>query len=190
LSLEETEAAFNALIHTPKYGGGELDRVLVQEYLRGPEYAIDTVSGGGHTKILAVWRYQKMPMNDAAFVYQCSELVDAVGVDGHLLPVCEYCLKALDALDVAWGPCHTEVKDTVDGPTMIEVNPRWHAQDFCPITRLCLSTDSLVSTVDAFVFPGEICTCDSSTTSYTQLTRLQRNLRLYRCILPSESHTG
>lgn len=153
-SVEEAEIAFHNLLNKPKYGGGKQDRVLVQEYLEGDEYAIDTVSSNGKTKITAVWRYTKLSKNDAPFVYQCSELVDGVDAEGALLPVCDYCLKALDALGVAWGPTHTEIKMTAAGPRMVEVNARWHAQDFCPITRACLGTDSLVTTIDAFVHPS------------------------------------
>jgi hypothetical protein len=154
-SIEEVKVAFSALLNTPKYGGGKLDKVLVQEFLEGDEYAIDTVSSQGEIKILAVWKYRKMPKNNAPFVYQVSELVDAVDEHGNLLEVCDYCLKALEALNVIWGPTHTEIKMTTDGPMMIEVNARWHAQDFCPITRRCLGYDALVSTIDAYIFPTE-----------------------------------
>ena len=71
-SLEEVYAAFHRLFNSSKYGGGRLDQVLVQEYLDGEEFAVDTVSSNGCTKITAVWRYRKLPMNNAPFVYQCS----------------------------------------------------------------------------------------------------------------------
>jgi len=42
------------------YGGGRNEEVLVQECAVGPEYAIDTVSRDGVTKVLAVWKYTKV----------------------------------------------------------------------------------------------------------------------------------
>lgn len=93
-----------------------------------------------------------MAINIRAFT---QELVDAVDADGKLLSVCAYCLDALTALGVAWGPTHTELKVTAEGPRMIEVNARWHAQDIVPVSRYCLGTDSLISTIDAFTNPGK-----------------------------------
>lgn len=72
---------------------------------------------------------------------------------GAALPVTEYCLRALEALKVEWGPTHTEIM-VGEEPRMVEVNARWHAQDFCPIARACLGTDALVATIDAFLDPG------------------------------------
>ena len=71
-SLKETERAFKSLLNSPRYGGGRNERVLVQEFLEGEEYAIDTVSCGGVVKILAVWKYRKCQRNNAPFVYQCT----------------------------------------------------------------------------------------------------------------------
>lgn len=44
---------------------------------------------------------------------------------------------------------------TKDGPRLIEVNGRWHAQHFKPIVDAALGYDALLSTVDAFFFPDK-----------------------------------
>lgn len=41
--LAEAEAAFRKLLGKPQYGGGTNKAVLIQEYVEGPEYAVDTV---------------------------------------------------------------------------------------------------------------------------------------------------
>ena len=41
---EEVKTAFEKIKGSPKYGGGVNEEVLVQEYLEGQEYAVDTVS--------------------------------------------------------------------------------------------------------------------------------------------------
>ena len=74
-SLDEVETAFKKLLHSSKYGGGRQDQVLVQEYLDGEEFAIDTVSCNGIIKITAVWKYRKLSKNNAPFVYQCTVTV-------------------------------------------------------------------------------------------------------------------
>jgi hypothetical protein len=42
---------------------------------------------------------------------------------------------------------------TKDGPRLIEVNARWHAQNFKPITDCALGYDSLTTSIDAAFFP-------------------------------------
>lgn len=41
--LAEAETAFRKLLGKPQYGGGTNKAVLIQEYVEGPEYAVDTV---------------------------------------------------------------------------------------------------------------------------------------------------
>lgn len=42
-SVNEAEVAFHAILGKPQYGGGINKAVLIQEYIEGPEYAVDTV---------------------------------------------------------------------------------------------------------------------------------------------------
>ena len=48
--------------------------VLVQEWIEGVEYAVDTVSRDGEHKVTAMWKYDKRPVNGGPFVYFCTEL--------------------------------------------------------------------------------------------------------------------
>lgn len=43
--------------------------MLLQEYLQGVEYVVDTVSRNGVHKCVAIWRYDKREFNGAPFVY-------------------------------------------------------------------------------------------------------------------------
>jgi len=125
-SLIEAQGAFQALIGQPQYGGGVNDAVLIQEYADGTEYAVDTVARDGQIKVIAIWKYTKFSANGAPFVYQCSELVSA---DGEVeAAVCDYCVDVLKAQRLRWGPTHTEIKYTTNGPRLMEINARWHAQ--------------------------------------------------------------
>ena len=69
-TLEDVENAFLSLYKQPKFGGGVNDQVLIQEYADGPEFAVDTVAQDGDIKIVALWKYHKLPANGAPFVYQ------------------------------------------------------------------------------------------------------------------------
>ena len=50
-SLEEAKAAFTKLHMQPQFGGGINDQVLVQQYVTGTEYAVDTVARDGQIKV-------------------------------------------------------------------------------------------------------------------------------------------
>ena len=152
-NLDEVRNAFQNLYMKPKYGGGINEAVVVQECLHGVEYAVDTVSRDGEIKVVALWKYKKYNLNNAPFVYQCSELVSSRGTFEK--QVCDYCVDVLTAAGVKWGPTHTEVMLTSTGPKLIEVNGRWHAQHFKPITDRCLGYDALTSSIDASFFPDK-----------------------------------
>jgi hypothetical protein len=49
--------------------------VLAQEFLTGKEYVIDHVSRDGMHKLVAIWEYDKRPVNGAAFVYYGERLM-------------------------------------------------------------------------------------------------------------------
>jgi hypothetical protein len=48
-SLNEGKRAFQKLYQQPRYGGGVNDAVVIQEYIDGPEYAVDTVVSDGES---------------------------------------------------------------------------------------------------------------------------------------------
>lgn len=151
-TIQEAKFAFESLHGQPQFGGGSNDAVLIQEYVAGTEYAVDTVARDGEIKVVALWRYRKLPFNGAPFVYQCSELVPCNGEEERA--VCDYCVDILRAQGLKWGPTHTEIMASKDGPRLIEVNARFHAQHFQPIARACLGYDAIESTMDAYFDPG------------------------------------
>lgn len=151
--IQSAEEAFLKLINQPRYEGGTNEAVVVQEFIDGQEYAVDTVSMNGQVKVVALWKYSKFAANGAPFVYQCTQLVSKL--DSEAESVCDYCIDLLQGLGVRWGPTHTEIKcDPMMGPRLIEVNARFHAQNFVEIVRACLGYDAVTLTLDAFYHPG------------------------------------
>ncbi|CAM9760437.1 unnamed protein product, partial [Ectocarpus fasciculatus] len=162
----EAMDAFDRILGTPKYGTpGEFnDEVLVQEFLVGTEYVVDTVSRDGEHKAVAIWRYDKRPANGAPFVYFSVKLMPSDGRAEQ--KVVEYAFKALDALGITFGPTHTEIMMVgADGgddgttspgegtPTLVEVNTRWHLTDFAPLTDACVGYNAVEETLAAYLDP-------------------------------------
>ena len=63
-----------------------------------------------------------MQANEAPFVYQCTELIE--NDDDVTNAIVDYCIDAIRAIGLKWGPTHTEIKMTSDGPRLIEINCR------------------------------------------------------------------
>uniref|UniRef100_A0A7S3WDU2 ATP-grasp domain-containing protein n=1 Tax=Emiliania huxleyi TaxID=2903 RepID=A0A7S3WDU2_EMIHU len=110
---------------------------LLQEYLAGEEWVVDTASRDGEHKAVALWRYSKGPANGAPFVYRYDELMPAAGeTEARLV---EYALGALEAVGWRWGPCHIELKQTSRGPALVEVNAgRCNGVSFASLTGPCI----------------------------------------------------
>jgi gamma-glutamylcyclotransferase (GGCT)/AIG2-like uncharacterized protein YtfP len=161
-NLKDVEEAFLKIHHTPIFGdasGEKHESVLIQEFAKGTEYAIDIVSKNGEHKVAALWRYDKRSINNAPFVYFATEVINAQTETGQ--KVCKYAMDVLDTLDVKWGLTHVEVilDSTVDdkegqigeGPVLVEVNCRQHNTDFVPLTSISVGYNALDMLLAAYL---------------------------------------
>ena len=137
--------------------------VLVQEFLHGDEWVVDSVSRDGEHKAVALWRYDKREANGAPFVYFGIEACAVAGAVEEA--VLEYARSCLDALGWQWGPCHLELKIVPErggalagsaAPVLIEVNAgRFNGEheqhDFPLFCRLCNGHEALEATLDAYL---------------------------------------
>jgi hypothetical protein len=156
--------AFEKIYHSPVFGSStssKHEEVLVQEFAKGTEYAIDVVCRDGEHKVAALWRYDKRAVNDAPFVYFATQLVAAVNEDGSTdgkeieQAVCAYVFKALDALGIRWGLHHVEViVEKIDATIrvrLVEVNCRQHNTDFRPLTNAVVGYNALDMTLASYL---------------------------------------
>lgn len=156
--LDSVTKAFETIQGSSIFGsslGEKHAGVLIQEFAMGTEYAIDVVTKNGHSKIAALWRYDKRPVNGAPFVYHATELMDAantkVGQD-----IYAYLQKVLNILKIGWGISHCEVIVSPSGDIkLVEVNCRQHATDFAPLTSACIGYNALDMVLDAYLGDGD-----------------------------------
>ncbi|CAN0120218.1 unnamed protein product, partial [Discosporangium mesarthrocarpum] len=123
-SEEEVRKAFAVIDGKVNGLGGVNEGALVQEYLDGTEYVVDSVSRDGVHRVCAIWEYDKRTVNGADFVYFGMKLNSASGEREKA--IIDYALKVLDAMGVRYGPGHMEVKYTSTGPCLVEVGSRCH----------------------------------------------------------------
>ncbi len=128
---------------------------LCQEFLDGIEYVIDSVSLGGVHKVVALWEYDKRPVNDSHFVYYGMHLISADGEVAQELV--SYSVQVLNAMGVIIGPSHMEVKFTSRGPCLVEVGLRCHGGEgtWQTIAKQGFGYDQINSTYDAYMQPNE-----------------------------------
>lgn len=114
--------AFSAIMVGENILGLRNEAVLVQEYLCGDEYAVNSVSWAGRHHMAEVWRYTKRRLPGASTVYDFEEPLTFH--DPRVGVLAEYTRQALTALGVRYGPAHSEVMLTARGPVLVETGAR------------------------------------------------------------------
>jgi hypothetical protein len=82
---------------------------------------VNAVSVGGVHRVMEIIRVTKAFV-DGSPVYDHADVV--FPSDEDYAEVAEYSRRALDAVEMRWGPSHLEVMLTSDGPRLVEVNAR------------------------------------------------------------------
>eukprot|EP00640_Fibrocapsa_japonica_P000960 CAMPEP_0113934136 /NCGR_PEP_ID=MMETSP1339-20121228/1456_1 /TAXON_ID=94617 /ORGANISM="Fibrocapsa japonica" /LENGTH=854 /DNA_ID=CAMNT_0000935799 /DNA_START=152 /DNA_END=2716 /DNA_ORIENTATION=+ /assembly_acc=CAM_ASM_000762 len=155
-NLVEAQEHFSEILLRDTIFGESIPDVLVQEYLVGKEYVVDTVSCDGVHKVVAFWEYDKRPTNGAKFVYYDMHLFETE--DGHKEQcMADYVFSVLNALDVQYGPSHAEViwLENEDAPCLVEVGTRPHGAggNFAEMCDAVIGYNQLGATLDAYLRP-------------------------------------
>jgi biotin carboxylase len=124
--------------------------VLVQEFLQGKEYVVDKMSKDGVHKIIAIWEYDKRPVNGASFVYFGMRLMSSDTPKSQEL--IKYADGVLNALGIMQGPSHMEVMYCADGPCLVEVGARCHGGEgsWLPIVQECIGYTIVSTMLDVY----------------------------------------
>jgi len=128
--VAQARACFAKVVGSRDVFGEVNTAVLVQEFLRGKEYVVDSVSVDGEHKCVAIWEYDKRPCNNSQFVYfgmQTFQTRDGCREDAMVT----YMHSVLDALGCKNGPSHGELiwLEAEDKPCLVEVGSRPHGGD-------------------------------------------------------------
>jgi biotin carboxylase len=103
------------------------NELLIQEYLTGQQYTVNTVTYPGPDGwplhyVSEVWLDCRREVPGGKMIYDRMDLL--AGDDPRTQIVGAYITEVLDALGVVCGPAHNEVMVTSAGPVLIEVNAR------------------------------------------------------------------
>jgi biotin carboxylase len=117
-TAEEIADRCAAVIGTTDFFGAVNERVVVQEFLAGDEFMVNTVSVGGVHKVVDVWRSVRTRGPEGAPICDFQEPLPLT--DPDVRRVTAYTLDAITALGIANAAGHTEVMLTASGPVLIE----------------------------------------------------------------------
>lgn len=114
--------------------------VLIEEYITGPEFSVETI---GNTVIGITTKHLG---GEPFFVETGHEFPARLDrdVEGAIADVV---IRALDALELSWGPAHTELRLGPAGPAIIEINPRMAGELIPELVRLAFGIDPVMQTV-------------------------------------------
>jgi len=152
-SWGEIQNAVGAILGKTNKLGLDNTFVLAQEFLEGTEFFLNTVSWEGQAHFTDIWKYRKRTINDRSFVYDCNELMDSASPEAQVLM--PYVRGVLKALEIDYGPAHTEVMLTALGPVLVESGARLDGLSVPSVNTACLGYGPLDLTVDQWVDPAQ-----------------------------------
>jgi len=149
-SPEQVQRAYGNIMGKTNGLGLVNEGVLVQEFLEGLEYVVDSVSRDGQHNIAALWVYDRRPANGADFVAHGQFLLHADDERCH--EIVAYTKTVLDALGILNGPAHAEVKWHQGQPVLVEVGSRCHGGDglWLDLEDECWGYNQATCAVDAY----------------------------------------
>lgn len=150
-NFAEIETAFNKIYKKVNNMGLVNDEVLVQSFLAGKEYIVNSVSFEGEHYISDIWYGKKAYIPGHGFIYDREELLPYSGkVQNQIIP---YIKRVLSALSINYGPAHSEIMLTENGPILIETGARIGGGVNPIVTDECLGHNQIELSVLAYINP-------------------------------------
>lgn len=148
---QDAVAAFDKVVGVENLYSERNAGVVAQEYLRGTEYSVNTVSRDGSRHVTDIWRTARISVNGIIdFANQVHLMRRRGEVQDRLA---DYAGRVLDALGIRHGPAHLDIKMTESGPALVEVGARLCGGRVPYFVRRLLGESQIDLTVDAYLNP-------------------------------------
>lgn len=106
------------------------DTILIQEFIEGTEYAVNTISYNGQHYVESFNVYEKRKLWNGCLVYETINLINSFDCS-QADQLFQYTFDVLDALGFKYGATHNEIILTSDGPILMECNARVMGHTMC-----------------------------------------------------------
>lgn len=111
----------DAYVHSLKYSNSA--NVIVEEFIDGDEYSVETLTQNGNTSIIAIT--EKTVMGDKGIYFvEDRHIIPANISNENILAISEIVIKVIHSLDLGNSPTHTELKISKKGIFIIEIGAR------------------------------------------------------------------
>lgn len=150
----QLQAAFESIIGATNLMMRRNQAVLLQEYLEGEEYVINSVSHESEHWISDVWKCTKSLAADGRKIYDREDLLPADAAE--LETIIAYVEGVLDALGIVQGPAHTELIITAKGPRLLETGARLSGLACPPALQAATGNDQVALTCLSYLQPRQL----------------------------------
>jgi len=147
---KELEIACNKIINKTNLMGSTNNEALIQSFLEGTEYVVNSVSCEGKHYITDIWECKKRIV-DNRIIYDKEELLPFDGEPQSKLVA--YIYQVLDALGIKYGSAHSEIILTKNGPILLETGARIGGAVNPTIHQECFGHSQTELNIDAYMDP-------------------------------------
>jgi len=153
-SLKQAEEIFNSEVGSESAFGEQIGKLLIQEFLKGKEYVVDSASRDGVHKVVMVWHEDLRPANGVIDLYFGFKVMDPKEQKTKVL--IDYANKVLDATGLQNGAVDMEViwLEEEDTPCVVDLNARWTGlmwHDGLALAKATVGNDQITATVNAYL---------------------------------------
>ncbi len=140
---------FHKIINTKNAFGSNTTSAVVEEYIDGKEYAVNTFSDGSRIFVTSVWIYNKIPGGQISALYDSRVLIPLE--EPSIQSLISYAKKVVALFEIEKGPAHLEIKDdSRRGPTLIEIGARFSGGSTPYLIRKHSNFDPFLAAVEVF----------------------------------------
>ncbi|MCX6988568.1 MAG: EamA family transporter [Chlamydiae bacterium] len=148
-SLDELMQYFQKIMNTKNAFGQSAQNAVVEEFIEGKEYAVNTFSDGHQIHVTDVWQYDKIESaksNNICYNTTFLPLTDCVIQD-----ITSYAVQVAALFQVKKGPTHMKIKDDPKrGPTLIEIGAHLMGGGIPLMIQKHSNFDPYLSTIKVF----------------------------------------
>jgi len=122
-SITELLRKHDIITSTPDDFGNTPSYSVVEEYIGGKEYQVNTFSDGKNARVTDIYLTDKIDTQYASNLYYNEWLINPH--DPSVTELVDYVEKVAQATGIKYGPAHIEIKVDGKGPALIEAQARF-----------------------------------------------------------------
>lgn len=125
---------------------------VIQRKLSGRQFMVNSISQNGHHKILEIWEERRIHTADGYSIYDREVLMPCNFPRSKEIQ--DYVQRVLTALEVTYGPTHTELFLTESGPILLETAARIQGGIDGKVNEFALGHSQISCFCDLIMNPG------------------------------------